>query len=84
MQAQMELWKKKKVKNLFGGCLPMLLQMPVLIGIYWVLMKSIELRQAPFLLWYTDLSVMDPYFIFAVNYGRIHVCLTATITNGNF
>jgi len=68
MQAQMELWKKEKV-NPFGGCLPMLLQMPVLIGIYWVLMKSIELRQAPFLLWYTDLSVMDPYFILPLIMG---------------
>lgn len=68
MQAQMELWKKEKV-NPFGGCLPMLLQMPVLIGIYWVLMKSVELRQAPFLLWYTDLSVMDPYFILPLIMG---------------
>ncbi len=68
MQAQMELWKKEKV-NPLGGCLPMLLQMPVLIGIYWVLMKSVELRQAPFLLWYKDLSVMDPYFILPLIMG---------------
>jgi YidC/Oxa1 family membrane protein insertase len=68
MQAQMELWKKEKV-NPLGGCLPMLLQMPVLIGIYWVLMKSIELRQAPFMLWYNDLSVMDPYFILPLIMG---------------
>lgn len=68
MQAQMELWKKEKV-NPLGGCLPMLLQMPVLIGIYWVLMKSVELRQAPFLLWYNDLSVMDPYFILPLIMG---------------
>lgn len=68
MQAQMELWKKEKV-NPLGGCLPMLLQMPVLIGIYWVLMKSVELRQAPFLLWYNDLSVMDPYFILPLVMG---------------
>lgn len=68
MQAQMELWKKEKV-NPLGGCLPMLLQMPVLIGIYWVLMKSVELRQAPFLLWYNDLSVMDPYFILPLLMG---------------
>ena len=68
MQAQMDLWKKEKV-NPLGGCLPMLLQMPVLIGIYWVLMKSVELRQAPFLLWYNDLSVMDPYFILPLIMG---------------
>jgi YidC/Oxa1 family membrane protein insertase len=68
MQAQMELWKKEKV-NPLGGCLPMILQMPVLIGIYWVLMKSVELRQAPFLLWYNDLSVMDPYFILPLIMG---------------
>ncbi len=68
MQAQMDLWKKEKV-NPLGGCLPMLLQMPVLIGIYWVLMKSVELRQAPFLLWYNDLSVMDPYFILPLVMG---------------
>ena len=68
MQAQMELWKKEKV-NPLGGCLPMLLQMPVLIGIYWVLMKSVELRQAPFMLWYNDLSVMDPYFILPLIMG---------------
>ena len=68
MQAQMELWKKEKV-NPLGGCLPMILQMPVLIGIYWVLMKSVELRQAPFLLWYNDLSVMDPYFILPLIIG---------------
>ncbi len=47
----------------------MILQMPVLIGIYWVLMKSVELRQAPFLLWYNDLSVMDPYFILPLIMG---------------
>ncbi len=68
MQAQMDLWKKEKV-NPLGGCLPMLLQMPVLIGIYWVLMKSVELRQAPFMFWYTDLSVMDPYFILPLVMG---------------
>tara|TARA_R110000772_G_scaffold26389_11_gene68091 strand:+ start:7717 stop:9405 length:1689 start_codon:yes stop_codon:yes gene_type:complete len=68
MQAQMELWKKEKV-NPLGGCLPMLLQMPVLIGIYWVLMKSIELRQSPFIFWYNDLSQMDPYFILPLIMG---------------
>jgi YidC/Oxa1 family membrane protein insertase len=68
MQAQMELWRKEKV-NPLGGCLPMLLQMPVLIGIYWVLMASVELRQAPFILWYEDLSAMDPFFILPLTMG---------------
>lgn len=68
MQAQMELWRKEKV-NPLGGCLPMLLQMPVLIGIYWVLMESVELRQAPFILWYDDLSAMDPFFILPLIMG---------------
>ncbi|MAY01521.1 MAG: hypothetical protein CMQ38_00920 [Gammaproteobacteria bacterium] len=68
MQAQMDLWKKEKV-NPFGGCLPMLLQMPVLIGIYWVLMESVELRQASFVFWYDDLSAMDPFFILPLIMG---------------
>ena len=68
MQEQMALWKKEKV-NPLGGCLPMLLQMPVLMGIYWVLNESVELRQAPFILWYTDLSIMDPYFILPLIMG---------------
>lgn len=68
MQEQMALWRKEKV-NPMGGCLPMLLQMPVLIGIYWVLMKSVELRHADWLLWYHDLSAMDPYFILPLVMG---------------
>ena len=68
MQAQMELWKKEQV-NPFGGCLPMLLQMPVFLGIYWVLNESVELRQAPFVLWYNDLSQMDPFFILPILFG---------------
>ena len=61
-QATMELYKKEKI-NPFGGCLPMLVQMPVFISLYWVLMESVELRHAPFILWLQDLSVRDPYFI---------------------
>lgn len=61
-QATMELYKKEKI-NPFGGCLPMLVQMPVFIALYWVLMESVELRHAPFMLWINDLSVRDPYFI---------------------
>ena len=61
-QATMELYKKEKI-NPFGGCLPMLVQMPVFISLYWVLMESVELRHAPFMLWLQDLSVRDPYSI---------------------
>jgi YidC/Oxa1 family membrane protein insertase len=61
-QATMELYKKEKI-NPFGGCLPMLVQMPVFIALYWVLMESVELRHAPFMLWIEDLSVRDPFFI---------------------
>jgi YidC/Oxa1 family membrane protein insertase len=68
MQAQMELWKKEGA-NPFSGCLPVLLQMPVFLGIYWVLNESVELRQAPFMLWYKDLSMMDPYFILPLLLG---------------
>jgi YidC/Oxa1 family membrane protein insertase len=68
MQAQMELWKKEQV-NPFGGCLPMLLQMPVFLGIFWVLNESVELRQASFIFWYDDLSKMDPYFILPLLMG---------------
>src|SRR5690606_34300269 len=68
MQAQMELWKKEGV-NPFGGCLPVLLQMPVFLGIFWVLNESVELRQASFILWYDDLSALDPYFILPLLLG---------------
>ena len=68
MQAQMELWKKEQV-NPFGGCMPMLLQMPVFLGIFWVLNESVELRQAAFILWYDDLSKMDPYFLLPLLMG---------------
>lgn len=71
MQAQMELWKKEKV-NPFGGCLPVLLQMPVFLGIYWVLNESVELRQADWILWYRDLSAMDPYFILPLLLGAAY------------
>jgi YidC/Oxa1 family membrane protein insertase len=68
VQAQMELWKKEGV-NPFSGCLPVLLQMPVFLGIYWVLNESVELRQAPFILWYKDLSMMDSYFVLPLLLG---------------
>jgi YidC/Oxa1 family membrane protein insertase len=67
-QAMMELYKKEKI-NPMGGCLPILIQMPVFISLYWVLMESVELRQAPFALWIEDLAVMDPYFVLPVLMG---------------
>jgi YidC/Oxa1 family membrane protein insertase len=67
-KATMELYKKEKI-NPFGGCLPMLVQMPVFIALYWVLMESVELRHAPFMLWLTDLSVRDPFFILPLLMG---------------
>lgn len=71
MQAQMELWKKEGVSP-FSGCLPMLVQMPIFLGIYWVLNESVELRQAPFILWYRDLSVIDPYFLLPILLGGVN------------
>ena len=67
-QAMMELYKKEKI-NPVGGCLPMLVQMPVFISLYWVLMESVELRHAPFMLWINDLSAMDPYFVLPLIMG---------------
>ena len=67
-KATMDLYKKEKI-NPFGGCLPMLVQMPVFIALYWVLMESGELRHAPFVGWLTDLSVRDPFFILPLLMG---------------
>ncbi|MDK2778201.1 MAG: membrane protein insertase YidC [Pseudomonadota bacterium] len=67
-QEMMKLYKEEKI-NPLGGCLPILVQMPVFISLYWVLMESVELRQAPFFLWITDMSVMDPYFILPLIMG---------------
>lgn len=64
----MELYRKEKI-NPFGGCLPILVQMPVFIALYWVLLESVELRHAPFILWINDLSVMDPYFVLPLLMG---------------
>jgi YidC/Oxa1 family membrane protein insertase len=61
-QAMMELYKTERV-NPLGGCLPILVQIPIFIALYWVLLESVELRQAPFIGWITNLSVRDPYFI---------------------
>ncbi|MFU8813864.1 MAG: membrane protein insertase YidC [Pseudomonadales bacterium] len=67
-QEMMALYKKEKV-NPLGGCLPMLLPMPIFIALYWVLFESVELRHAPFFLWIQDLSAMDPYFILPLLMG---------------
>lgn len=64
----MELYKKHKV-NPVGGCLPMLLQVPVFFALYQVLNMAIELRNAPFMLWVTDLSAKDPYFVLPIAMG---------------
>ncbi len=60
---------KKEGANPLGGCLPMLLPMPIFIALYWVLFESVELRQAPFFFWIEDLAVMDPYFILPLLMG---------------
>ena len=72
-QAMMELYKKEKI-NPLGGCLPILVQMPVFLSLYWVLLESVEMRQAPWMFWITDLSIKDPFFILP-----IIMCLTMFI-----
>ena len=67
-QGMMELYKKEKI-NPLGGCLPILVQMPVFLALYWVLLESVEMRQAPWLLWITDLAIKDPYFILPLIMG---------------
>ncbi|MET0094622.1 MAG: membrane protein insertase YidC, partial [Sedimenticola sp.] len=67
-QAMMDLYKKEKI-NPLGGCLPILLQIPFFIALYWVLLESVELRQAPFILWIEDLSIKDPYYVLPVIMG---------------
>lgn len=67
-QAMMELYRKEKI-NPLGGCLPILIQMPVFIALYWVLLESVELRHAPFIGYIHDLSAMDPYFIMPLIMG---------------
>ena len=67
-QEMMELYKKEKV-NPLGGCLPIILQMPIFISLYWALMESVELRHSPFFGWITDLSAQDPYYILPLLMG---------------
>jgi YidC/Oxa1 family membrane protein insertase len=74
-QAMMELYKTEKI-NPLGGCLPILVQIPVFIALYWVLLASFELRQAPFMLWIKDLAAPDPYFILPVLMGATMIIQT--------
>jgi YidC/Oxa1 family membrane protein insertase len=67
-QAMMEMYKKEKI-NPLGGCLPILIQIPVFIALYWVLLESVEMRQAPFMLWIDNLSAPDPYFVLPLIMG---------------
>jgi YidC/Oxa1 family membrane protein insertase len=64
-QAMMELYKTEKI-NPLGGCFPILVQIPVFIALYWVLLAAIELRHAPFILWIEDLSALDPYYVLPI------------------
>jgi YidC/Oxa1 family membrane protein insertase len=64
-QAMMEMYRKEKI-NPLGGCLPVVIQIPVFISLYWVLLSSVEMRGAPWVLWIHDLSVPDPYYILPV------------------
>ncbi|MCA1798430.1 MAG: membrane protein insertase YidC [Xanthomonadaceae bacterium] len=67
-QAMMDLYKTEKI-NPLGGCLPILVQIPVFIALYWVLLESVELRQAPWALWIQDLSSRDPFFVLPLLMG---------------
>lgn len=66
--AMMELYKTEKV-NPLGGCLPVVVQIPVFIALYWALLNSVEMRQAPFMLWINDLSTPDPYYVLPIIMG---------------
>jgi YidC/Oxa1 family membrane protein insertase len=67
-QAMMEMYKTEKI-NPLGGCLPILVQIPVFIALYWVLLGSVELRNAPFIFWIHDLSAKDPYYVLPILMG---------------
>ena len=67
-QEMMRIYREEKV-NPLGGCLPIMIQIPVFIALYWVLLSSVEIRQAPWILWITDLSVKDPLYILPILMG---------------
>ena len=83
-QAMMKMYQEEKV-NPLGGCLPMLLQLPIFLALYWVLLESPEIRHADFMLWINDLSSRDPYFILPLLMGAsmylIYAALTADTSN---
>lgn len=64
----MELYKREKI-NPMSGCLPIVIQIPVFIALYWVLLESVEMRQAPFMFWIKDLSAQDPYYVLPILMG---------------
>jgi len=64
----MEMYKKEKI-NPLGGCLPIVVQIPVFIALYWVLLESVELRQAPWIFWIKDLSIKDPFYVLPLIMG---------------
>ena len=69
-QATMDLYKQEKINPLnLGGCLPMLIQIPFFIALYYVLIGAVELRQAPFIFWIQDLSMRDPYYVLPILMG---------------
>lgn len=78
-QEMMQIYKKEGV-NPLGGCLPILLQMPVFLALYWTLLESVELRHADFIFWLKDLSVMDPYFVLPILMGASMYIQTAMST----
>jgi YidC/Oxa1 family membrane protein insertase len=67
-EAMMKMYREEKI-NPLGGCLPILVQIPVFIALYWMLLESVEMRQAPFMLWIKDLSTADPYYVLPVLMG---------------
>ncbi len=74
-QAMMDLYKTEKV-NPLGGCLPVVVQIPVFIALYWALLGSVEMRQAPFILWIHDLSTPDPYYVLPIIMGLTMIIQT--------
>ncbi len=75
-QAMMELYKTEKI-NPMGGCLPIVVQIPVFIALYWVLLGSVEMRHAPFMLWIHDLSATDPYYVLPILMGLTMIIQTS-------
>jgi len=74
-QAMMEMYKTEKI-NPMGGCLPILVQIPVFISLYWMLLGSVEMRHAPFILWIHDLSAIDPYYVLPLLMGATMIIQT--------